>query len=79
MFREIIRKTIFERELKIEKVAEAIGMNKANLYAYLKGGRNLNLKHLDNLIHYLGLYLVPKDGFVFDENKIPSHIKESTN
>lgn len=35
----------------------------------------MNLKHLDNLIHYLGLYLVPKEGFVFDTDKIPAHRK----
>lgn len=75
MFREKIRKTIYERELKVDKVAEAIGVNQANLYAYLKGARNLNLKHLDNLIHYLGLYLVPKEDFVFDADKIPEHCK----
>lgn len=75
MFREKIKKTIYERELKVDKVAESIGVNQANLYAYLKGARNLNLKHLDNLIHYLGLYLVPKKDFVFDADKIPDHRK----
>lgn len=71
MFREKIKKTIYDRGLKVEKVAKEVGMNQAGLYAYLKGGRNINLKHLDNLIHHLGLYLLPKDGFEFDKDKIP--------
>lgn len=71
MFREKIRKTIYERELKVDKVAKDIGVNTANLYAYIKGTRNINLKQLDKLVHYLGLYLLPKEGFVFDPDKIP--------
>lgn len=71
MFREKIRKAIFERELKVERVAEAIDVNTANLYAYLKGSRNINLKQLDRLVHYLGLYLLPKEGFVFNPDNIP--------
>ena len=71
MFREKIRKTIYERELKVDKVAKDIGVNTANLYAYIKGTRNINLKQLDKLVHYLELYLLPKEGFVFDPDNIP--------
>lgn len=71
MFREKIRKTIYERELKVDKVAKDIGVNTANLYAYIKGTRNINLNQLDKLVHYLGLYLLPKEGFVFDPDNIP--------
>lgn len=75
MFREKIKKAIYDRGLKVEKVANDIGMNQANLYTYLKGGRNINLKHLDNLIHYLGLYLLPKEEFEFDKDKVPKEYK----
>lgn len=36
MFREKIRKTIYERELKVDKVAEAIGVNQAKLVCLSK-------------------------------------------
>jgi transcriptional regulator with XRE-family HTH domain len=71
MIREKIRKTIYERGLKIEKIAEATGLNQANIYAYLKGSRNFNLKQLDKLMHHLGLFLMPKEGFVFDAENVP--------
>lgn len=75
MFREKIKKTIYDRGLKIKQVANEVGMNQASLYAYLKGDRNISFKHLDNLIHYIGLYLLPKEGFEFDKDKVPKMLK----
>ncbi len=71
MFREKIRKTIYERELKVDKVAKDIGVNTANLYAYIKGTRNINLKQLDKLVHYLGALPSSEEGFIFDPDNIP--------
>lgn len=72
MFREKIRKAINEKSLKIEDVARQAKIPTASLYTYLNGSRSLSVKYLDTLFRVLGLSLQEKDGFVFDEGKIPN-------
>ena len=65
MFREKIKLAMGNRNLKTSKVSAECGINSSVLSAFLSGSRNVKYEHIDTLVSYLDLTLVPKKGFHF--------------
>lgn len=69
MFREKIRGAINEKGLNIKKIGLDTKINCSSLSSFLAGSRQLNYEKLEILIEYLGLTLVPKQNFKYQEKQ----------
>lgn len=65
MFREKIKISIVQKNLRVNKVAAECGIVSTSLSSYLNGSRGLKYDQIEKLVEYLGMTLVPKKEFRF--------------
>lgn len=65
MFREKIKLAMGQKNLKVKTVSAECGIVPTSLSSYLNGQRGLKYDQIEKIVEYLGLTLVPKDGFHF--------------